>query len=360
MRLICPSCGAQYEVDEAVIPEKGRDVQCSNCGNAWFQQSAAQLRKAEEEAAGKDSAEAAEKASQAEEWVEFDLEGDEADAAPQTDKDDDAPPTDIDDNAPTADSHDGERPSEDTPEGNTTDTAGEDDDAESGGEADDVDEASGDTGADERPEEEDAPDDGGEQEQPATARSATGEGFRRRTLDDAVRNVLREEAERETRARQAEGSDFESQADLGLAAAAGTVAAAGHDVEDRVASMRGIDDGLDDDIAETRASRRELLPDIEEINSTLTATSDRGSDAAAWDAPETLQRNRSGFRRGFSTAILIAALLLVLYMFAPRFSAAVPALEPALNSYVSAVDAGRAWLDSHVQNLTRSLKGDNG
>ncbi|MCB2124584.1 MAG: zinc-ribbon domain-containing protein, partial [Rhodobacteraceae bacterium] len=29
MRLICPSCGAQYEVDESVIPDGGRDVQCS-------------------------------------------------------------------------------------------------------------------------------------------------------------------------------------------------------------------------------------------------------------------------------------------------------------------------------------------
>jgi len=38
MRLTCPSCGAQYEVPDDVIPEDGRDVQCSNCGNTWFQQ----------------------------------------------------------------------------------------------------------------------------------------------------------------------------------------------------------------------------------------------------------------------------------------------------------------------------------
>lgn len=37
MRLICPNCGAQYEVPEEVIPEDGRDVQCSNCGDTWFQ-----------------------------------------------------------------------------------------------------------------------------------------------------------------------------------------------------------------------------------------------------------------------------------------------------------------------------------
>ncbi|MEO1734275.1 MAG: zinc-ribbon domain-containing protein, partial [Pseudomonadota bacterium] len=37
MRLTCPNCGAQYEVPDEVIPEAGRDVQCSNCGTTWFQ-----------------------------------------------------------------------------------------------------------------------------------------------------------------------------------------------------------------------------------------------------------------------------------------------------------------------------------
>ncbi|MBV0913230.1 zinc-ribbon domain-containing protein [Anianabacter salinae] len=37
MRLICPNCGAQYEIDESVIPDGGRDVQCANCGHTWFQ-----------------------------------------------------------------------------------------------------------------------------------------------------------------------------------------------------------------------------------------------------------------------------------------------------------------------------------
>ncbi len=37
MRLVCPNCAAQYEVDANAIPEDGRDVQCANCGNTWFQ-----------------------------------------------------------------------------------------------------------------------------------------------------------------------------------------------------------------------------------------------------------------------------------------------------------------------------------
>ncbi|WP_411996937.1 zinc-ribbon domain-containing protein [Aaestuariibius violaceus] len=37
MRLTCPNCGAEYEVSEDAIPTTGRDVQCSNCGDTWFQ-----------------------------------------------------------------------------------------------------------------------------------------------------------------------------------------------------------------------------------------------------------------------------------------------------------------------------------
>ena len=37
MRLVCPNCDAQYEVDANAVPEAGRDVQCSNCGHTWFQ-----------------------------------------------------------------------------------------------------------------------------------------------------------------------------------------------------------------------------------------------------------------------------------------------------------------------------------
>ena len=35
MRLICPRCGAQYEIDDAAIPAAGRDVECSACEHVW-------------------------------------------------------------------------------------------------------------------------------------------------------------------------------------------------------------------------------------------------------------------------------------------------------------------------------------
>ncbi|WBU60452.1 zinc-ribbon domain-containing protein [Paracoccus albus] len=37
MRLICPKCNAQYEIDRTMIPEEGREVECSACGHVWLQ-----------------------------------------------------------------------------------------------------------------------------------------------------------------------------------------------------------------------------------------------------------------------------------------------------------------------------------
>lgn len=37
MRLSCPNCNAQYEIDAALLPENGREVQCSACNFVWFQ-----------------------------------------------------------------------------------------------------------------------------------------------------------------------------------------------------------------------------------------------------------------------------------------------------------------------------------
>ena len=43
MLLVCPNCGAHYEVPEDHIPKKyGRDVQCSACTHTWFQTHPAQ------------------------------------------------------------------------------------------------------------------------------------------------------------------------------------------------------------------------------------------------------------------------------------------------------------------------------
>lgn len=37
MRIVCPNCTAQYEIDAELLPEEGREVQCSACDAVWFQ-----------------------------------------------------------------------------------------------------------------------------------------------------------------------------------------------------------------------------------------------------------------------------------------------------------------------------------
>jgi predicted Zn finger-like uncharacterized protein len=36
MRLSCPSCGAEYEVSDGMVPPAGRHVQCTACHTRWF------------------------------------------------------------------------------------------------------------------------------------------------------------------------------------------------------------------------------------------------------------------------------------------------------------------------------------
>ncbi len=288
MRLICPNCGAQYEVDESVIPDVGRDVQCSNCGQAWFQMSASQLRAQEAEAAAAE----AEAPEGTEEWAETDEpEAEEA-------------PAEVADPAP--------------PE----------------------------------PEAEPAEPEYPQPEEPAPAEPEP----KRKTLDDAVMNVLREEADRERRAREAEGSAPMAEPDvIAVAAVAAASAAMAPDLNDADEADVSRDVMEGDDAVISRASRRELLPDIEEINSTLRATSDRGGEAASVDAPETLRRRRSGFRMGFSTAVLVAAVLLLLYVLAPAIAAKAPATAPAMEAFVGAIDGFRSWVDNALRGLTASM-----
>lgn len=37
MRITCPNCLAQYDIDDTLLPKGGREVQCSACDHIWFQ-----------------------------------------------------------------------------------------------------------------------------------------------------------------------------------------------------------------------------------------------------------------------------------------------------------------------------------
>ena len=263
MRLTCPNCGAQYEVPDEVIPETGRDVQCSNCGDTWFQHHPDHMPPP----AKADTPDQAGQTAAAQDQPEYDSEA-QAQVEPE-------PP--------------------------------------------------------------------------------------RRALDSSVRDILREEAEREEQARAAEtSSGLETQPDLGLDAQDEDRRT--REARARMARLRGAEQGHepqprpepefapDHDL--DPGSRSNLLPNIDEINSSLDATSERNEDMIAEDADLALSaQNRGSFRRGFLGSILIFVLLTLAYLFAPDIAGLSPALEGPMAAYVETVNALRAWLQDTVASL---------
>ena len=259
MRLICPNCGAQYEVPDEVIPAEGRDVQCSDCGQTWFQHSP-------------------------ERAVEDDL------------------------------------LSEDLKDVFTKDV----------GEDGDVDDEIGD----------DNPPQSGAAQPP------------RRALDPEIAEILREEAAREAKARAATPEPLESQPELGLATPPlDDAARRAREARDRMARMRG--QAPEEDL--NPRSRRDLLPDIEEINSTLRPSGERpnaGAAAVPYSDPADAARP---FRKGFLTAVVIAAFFAGLYVFANDVTAAIPSLSDAMAQYTGTIEQMRVWLDSQVRDILTAL-----
>jgi len=357
MRLICPNCGAQYEVDDAVIPEAGRDVQCSACGQLWFQKSHAMLE------------------AEAEEMPE-------ALAAPEgwdIPEEEDAPLPD--ETAPEVEPAVSPTP-EKGPEARAEAEAHDDAAfaaalAEIAAEETPAEVAqAGEAIAEPAPAPEPEPDPAPE---PAPAAEPAAPP-QRRTLDDSLLAILREEAEREARARRAEGTaPLETQEEMNLApppTAAASRAAAKLAAIAAAPAARTVPDFSDlstpvEELEEERfadlneredttpggAPRgRGRLPDIEQINSTLRASADRAGEAAAHDTPQVLARQRSGFRLGFTLVMGLAVVLAALYSFAPRLGAAMPPLAPALGAYVGAVNDGRVWLDSQLRGVIETLQ----
>lgn len=267
MRLTCPNCGAQYEVPDDVIPDAGRDVQCSNCGDTWFQQH------------------------------------------PDHPHVEAAAPAD--------------------PEAGLSDT-GWDAEAE---------------------EDEDLGADAGD----GAARSPDTPPPARRELDPAVADVLRQEAAQEARARAAEGGGLESQPDLGLEDAHSDTLRRSREARERMARLRGLSTETPEPAAEIDSgARRTLLPDIEEINSSLRADADDTEPVdPSSDFPEATQDSGGGFRRGFRLAVVVALVLLLIYVYAPRIAALLPATGAVLADYVGFVDGLRAGLGDLVAQVMR-------
>jgi predicted Zn finger-like uncharacterized protein len=285
MRITCPNCGAQYEVDDALIPETGRDVQCSNCGKGWFQARHPELVEAEEEpVAAEVVEEITVEDTVAAEVVARSPEPEPAEEPVTEVAEPEAPPA-----APPAAEAAKPAPA----------MLDEDDD-------------------------DDAP--------PAALPA--------RKPDEAVLAVLREEAEREIAQRRQETAGIETQPDLGLA----------EPVERRTTPAAEVAATA----AVAGAARRDLLPDIDVINSTLRSDADRGA-VHAGDDDEMVGERRRGFRTGFGLVLLLVAALILLYVAAGWLAQTVPALAPLLAAYVEAANGFRAWLDGLLAAGTAGL-----
>ena len=353
MRLICPNCEAQYEVPRDVIPDEGRDVQCSNCGNTWFQlhpdQEAAIAAQVAAEAEQKEPStprpsvravampEAAPEperrpAPRADIVPEPSVAATVASgvgvaantarpvpSARQPDDDgfDPRPPRDLPD------------PEAGIPEAGFVEIVDEDDEAD-------------------------------------LAPPPPLPPQRARKLDPRVMDVLRAEAEREAQVRATERGALESQPDLGLEdpetaaparrrratpSAAETVTPAPERAAAAEATLAATAAAVRE---ETSPSRKDLLPDIEEINSTLRSASERREleTAQARAAEAEVEETRGGFGRGFRWAVLLVVVLAALYILAPTITTAVPATAPVLDPYVATINGLRVWLDGRLAMLT--------
>jgi len=193
----------------------------------------------------------------------------------------------------------------------------------------------------------------------------------RSAVSPAIAQILREEAEREEAARRAEAAALESQPDLGLDrdAVPDLDRRRVDEARLRMARMRG--DAAPPDIPPSQSrpidpaprppaiapTRRDLLPDIEEINSTLRSAADRVAMPQSVEAVVARGRRR-GFRAGLMTVLVMALLLAVVYALAQPIALALPVMKQPLDIYVAAVDEGRLWLDLRLQDLLESLRSD--
>lgn len=108
--------------------------------------------------------------------------------------------------------------------------------------------------------------------------------------------------------------------------------------------------------AAATGKRRDLLPDIEEINSTLSASSDRDEDGTVPDEDTRRARaERSSFRTGFGLLVLLTVVLVGLYLFAPLIAQKIPALAGVMDAYVTVANGFRAWMDRAMSAASTRL-----
>ena len=400
MRLVCPNCEAKYEVPEDAIPETGRDVQCANCGHAWYQMrpraAGAEVAPVAETVAAAPSA--PQPVVQAQTVAEASVAPEVTAPVPETEQvveaaavvaeaapvpDAPVPDTQVEAAAmpsgvtlaemPAA----VEAPIEVAVDATVTAVAGAgmavaETVSEAVSEAiaevvapveaavQTLEAAAEDTGLSQVARavtgdvtESAAPAIAEPDAAPDATNPVPGAAPAGYAVDDSVLAILREEAEREAQARRVEeAKPLEVQADLGIDAA---MPAARKPVE-VISSEEGPPAGADEAADDRLSARRSRLPDVEEINSTL-RPGEQSADEASADAMPVAVEGRSSFRSGFMLVLTLAILGAALYVSADALASAVPALAGVLKAYVGFVDSLRLQLDGLMQSATVAING---
>lgn len=362
MRLVCPNCEAKYEVPADAIPETGRDVQCANCGHAWYQMrpraAVAEAVAAAPLVAAPLVAAPVAKAPEPEPPAPEPAPEPEPVAAPEVAFAPESAPI--------------EPEPEVTPEAAVPDPVAAsaevavepvaDPVAEVGIEPDPVVEPvavmaepeplDAPVVADPVPEAVTAPDGDEESLAGAPAALAAAAAPAAYAVDESVLAILREEAEREAQARKSDvGKPLEVQADLGIESAP-LVKKKPVEVISTDADVPALAEEADDKLA----GRKTRLPDVEEINSTL-RPSEQGMDGTGDASLDVAAEGRSSFRSGFLLVMTFAIIGAALYISADALAQAVPPLADLLKGYVGMVDSLRLQLDGLMQSATVAING---
>lgn len=321
MRLVCPSCAAEYEVDGAAIPPEGRDVQCSNCGHTWLQHPE-----------GHEPPETG-KRPPADEPEDAMAEAEDAIAEAEDADDDDLSDAGTNDPEPPATARQPEATADEVSEADATDDEATEQ-ADLDAELRDL--SARQQSAEPLTEPEMVPETEAAQE-PASAR--------RPPLDPAVIAILREEAEREVRVRREEReASLETQPDLGLLVQPKYTGDAASEAGPAMAAAPRRPEGSN--------RGRDRLPDIEEYDSGHPPPA-AAHAANSWSMRGTVDAEadpgRSGFRAGFLLAMLVFAVLAAVYGLSDALAETAPAAQPVLAAFTEAVDNARIQLDAAMR-----------
>ena len=338
MRLKCPNCGAEYEVDSAMIPDPGRDVQCAACGHGWFQDA---------EGSAGDGA------------VMLDVLKQEQAKKPQPsptipDSTPETPPEDDPKEAPEESAEPGSPNADAAPE-NQTEGPTEDQIATSKNALTRAVPPPAPSDASDVPEDSDI-DDG--EEAPTAGTLLTPD---RRSLDPGVRKVLEEEAARERKARVAEVQPMSTQPDLGLDDLDESDFSRPPATPQDLASSLDDEDGVDltptavAALAKPAASQADRLPDVDQINSSLRSTTERDPREDTAVVTQDVRQNKRGFRLGFSIVLIVTTLAILAYFYSPRLADQYPTLRDPLARYVDNVNALRDRVDGALDSAASWL-----